>query len=157
MHAPIIGETMRQRSRRERWRSAILLIAILISALPALAQDKPGATPNRELKPPAHWSGSSSRHRIAEQQANSFDAGDSYLAPAGRHSLRRVAGSIVVRFAEQSKKADLLNELTAAGRPLAGYTLDFEAGQGFTILTAPAAERQRQLRDPAAHQETIAA
>jgi subtilisin family serine protease len=134
-----------------------LLIAILISALPARTQDKPGAPPNGSPKPPAHVSGSSSRHRITEQSANSFDAGDFYLAPAGERSLRRVAGSIVIRFTEQTKKADLLNQLTAAGGPLAGYTLDFEAGQGFTILTAPAAERQRQLRDPVAHQQAIAA
>jgi len=157
MHTPIIGETMRQRSKCERWRSASLLIAILISGLPVRSQDKPGATPNRDLKPPAHWSESSSRHRIAEQRANSFDAGDFYLAPAGRRPLRRVAGSIVVRLAEQTKKADVLNQLTTAGGPLAGYSLDFEAGQGFTILTATAAERQRQLRNPAAHQRAIAA
>src|SRR5260370_4295449 len=117
MHAAIRRQTTRQRSKFEWWRFAILLIAILIPALPARAEDKAGATPNRDLKPPAHGSGASSRHRIAEQRANSFDAGDSYLAPAGKHSLRRVAGSIVVRFAEQSKKADLLNQLTAAAGP----------------------------------------
>jgi subtilisin family serine protease len=148
---------MRQRSKFERWRSAILLIAILIAVLPARTQDKTGATPKGSLKPPAHGAGSSTRRRITEQSANSFDAGDFYLAPAGKRSLRRVAGSIVVRFAGQTKKADLLNELTAAGGPLAGYTLDFEAGQGFTVLAATAAERQRQLRDPAAHQQAIAA
>ena len=135
---------MRQRSKFDWWRSAILLIAILISALPARTQDNTGAPPNGSPKPPAHWSGSSSRQRIAEQRANSFDAGDFYLAPAGRRSLRRVAGSIVVRFAEQTKKVDLLNQLTAAGGPLAGYALDFEAGQGFAVLAATAAERQRQ-------------
>src|SRR5712692_2690192 len=157
MHAPMMGATMRQRSECERWRSAILLIAILSSALPARTQDKTGATPNASLKPPAHGRGSSGRHKITEQSANSFDADDFYLAPAGRCSLRRVAGSIVVRFADQTKKADLLNQLIAAGGPLAGYALDFEAGQGFTILAATAAERQRQLRDRVAHQQAVAA
>jgi len=88
------------------------------------------------------------RHSAAVPVADRVDAGDFYMTPSGHRRLLRLAGAMAVRFKSTTSKPAGLRELLAAGGPLKKFTLDFESGQGVTILQASQSERELQRRDP---------
>ncbi len=92
---------------------------------------------------------------VAQQMSDSFDAGDSYQTRSGARILHRLAGEIAVKLTPGADKAQALGPLTAAGGPLAGYTVDQDLGNGLLMLKAPAEERGRQLANPGALQQAI--
>jgi subtilisin family serine protease len=117
------------------------------------AGEKP--RPDRAVTSPAKRS--LARPNTAGQRADSIDAGDSYLAPHGRRALRRLPGSVVVRFDSGVNQAETLRALVAANGPLADYRLEFESAKGFSILAASRARREIEALRPAAHRQAIAA
>ncbi len=83
---------------------------------------------------------------LARQLADSIDAGDAYLTPSGPHTLRRLAGVVVVRspFATGAAKPGL----TAPGQPLEGYVAAGYRVRDFNLYEASPQEKRRQLQQP---------
>ncbi len=128
----------------------LLCLAIGAAGFLGLAQAAAAADP-LQLKPGRK----APNLTVAQQMSESFDAGDSYQTRSGPRKLHRLAGKVAVKLAPGADKAQGLGPLTAAGGPLAGYTVDLDLGNGLLMLKAPAEERGRQLANPGALQQAI--
>jgi len=123
----------------------IALLGFGVLAAPAPAADALAPHPHRPIM-----------MQIAEQRANSFDAGDFYATPEGVRRLLRLAGAKAIRFANESQKADVLDRLVAPGQPLDGCSVEIELAMGVTILKSTPPTRELELLQPAALEQALA-
>ncbi|HKX60949.1 MAG TPA: S8 family serine peptidase, partial [Verrucomicrobiae bacterium] len=123
----------------------ITLTAMLVSAR---AQTATRLDTVRKTKPASSSSlPPEASRRLAEQLAESVDAGDSYATPGGRRRLRRLPGVVAVEQSPQTSRA--METLTRQDGPLARYAVETQVGRGrFSLLTAPSESRSRKRRQP---------
>jgi len=87
-------------------------------------------------------------HKVAEQSANSYDAGDAYWTPVGSRPLHRLAGALAIRLKDDIDESGALNRLTGQNGPLNGFSVRVKGGKGFLVLESGPEERARQLQTP---------
>jgi subtilisin family serine protease len=73
---------------------------------------------------------------IARNVASSFDAGDSYRTPAGRRSLKRIAGLVAIT-----------PRPGASAPQISGYSVESQTASGPVVLAIPDKERKRELAE----------
>jgi subtilisin family serine protease len=133
--------------------ATLFLVAILALTRSATAQ---GTVDIPQPMRAAVSSPAGSATGVAEQLANSFDAGDFYITPKGKRPLHRLAGAVAVRLDGNADGKAVLGALTRPGGSLAGYKLDGQYDRGIVVLKAAEAERATQLRKPSVLGETVA-
>src|SRR4051794_19432365 len=144
--------SVRETMRHTLWRM-VLLCLLCISPASTQAVDFSGS--GKESAIPAKHR--SNRQRVAEQLQGQIDGGDFYMTPAGRHSLRRLAGSLAIRPKPQTQTPDVdaIKDLSNEGGPLEKYRLDLGSQKGVFILKSSPLERQQQRREPGRLQDAL--
>ncbi|MEY2409547.1 MAG: large repetitive protein [Verrucomicrobiota bacterium] len=130
------------------WTLTGLMAGIFFPSPPAFATTQPGLRETKGKETPAAVRGVATREKISQQLENSFDAGDSYMTPAGKRRLLRLSGAMVVQAKPEERTRENFNQLSAVNGPLHGYTAHWESRGDLTLLQAPRADRERQARDP---------
>lgn len=126
----------------------LIAICLLLAALLAQSQQlSAGVSRARTTPPPAR--------ETARQLAESIDVGDGYATAAGKHKLRRLAGTVVVNAQSTEQRAKRQQLLTAQGQALAGYSADARFTRAFTILEASPEEKRQQLQQPDRHRQVM--
>ncbi|MFM1770161.1 MAG: Calcium-dependent protease precursor [Verrucomicrobiota bacterium] len=93
---------------------------------------------------------------VAGNLAGSFDVGDYYLTPDGPRPLRRLAGSVAVRFKPEIPRRKGLQELAGTNGPLHRYRASSDSLGGLTLLQAPSGITAAQKGDPRQFSQALA-